>query len=90
MQMKHFLGTITAFCITLVTSAQYTIKGRIVSEQNNQPVEAATVTLEKDGATISNTITNNGGNYEFKGLKKKGLYQLVAEHVSMQKRTFRC
>lgn len=85
--MKHFLGTITAFCITLVTSAQYTIKGHIVSEQNNQPVEAATVSLEKDGTTISNTTTDNSGNYVFKGLKKKGLYHLFFEHVSLQKRT---
>jgi iron complex outermembrane receptor protein len=85
--MKHFLGTLIAFCLTLITSAQYTIKGRIVNEQNNQPVEAATVSLEKDGRNISSTMTDNSGNYQFKGLKKKGTYHLLIEHVSLQKRT---
>ncbi|GEO09854.1 TonB-dependent receptor [Segetibacter aerophilus] len=85
--MKHFLGTISAFCITLITSAQYSIKGHIVNEQNNQAVEAATVSIEKDGTSISSTITDNRGDYEFKGLKNKGAYLLIVEHVSLQKRT---
>jgi iron complex outermembrane receptor protein len=85
--MKHFLGTITACCITLFTSAQYTIKGHIVNEHNNQPVEAATVSVEKDGANVSSTITDDNGDYQFKGLKKKGGYLLIVEHVSLQKRT---
>lgn len=85
--MKHFLGTLIAFCISLITSGQYTIKGNIANEQNNQPVEAATVSLAKDGRNISSTISDNEGNYQFKGLKKKGTYQLLIEHVSLQKRT---
>jgi iron complex outermembrane receptor protein len=85
--MKHFLGTIIAFCITTIAFGQFTIKGRVVHDQTNQPVEAADVTLEKNGAVISNTTTDNDGNYQFKGLKKKGPYLLIVEHVSMQKRS---
>ncbi|MGI8634360.1 MAG: carboxypeptidase regulatory-like domain-containing protein, partial [Segetibacter sp.] len=83
--MKHFLGTIIAFFITLLTHAQYTIKGRVVNEQNKQAVEAATVSLEREGETTLNTTTDQSGNYEFKGLRKKGSYQLIVEHVSFQK-----
>lgn len=85
--MKHSLGTLIAFCITLIATAQYTVKGRIVNEQSNAAIETATVTLEKDGRNVSSTITDNNGKYEFKGLKKKGLYRLLVEHVSLQKRT---
>lgn len=85
--MKQFLGTIAAFCIMFTINAQYTIKGRAFHQQTNQPIEDVTVSLGKDGAIISNQSTNNNGFYEFKGLKKKGLYQLIAEHISMKKKT---
>jgi iron complex outermembrane receptor protein len=85
--MKHFLGTIAAFCITLIAHAQHTIKGRVYNEQNKQPIEAATVSLEKDGVAIAAQSTNAEGLYEFRGIKKKGIYQLIFEHVSMQKET---
>jgi iron complex outermembrane receptor protein len=84
--MKHFLGTIAAFCITLISSAQYTIKGHIVDEHTKLPVEAATVSLSRDGRNIAAVATDNNGNYQFKGLNKKGVYQLLVEHVSLQKR----
>jgi iron complex outermembrane recepter protein len=85
--MKHFLGTVIALCIVLFANAQYSIKGHVVNEQNNQPVEAATVTLQKDGAVISSQTTSADGSYEFNGLKKKGLYQLLLQHVSMKNQT---
>ncbi|MDB5246599.1 MAG: TonB-dependent receptor [Segetibacter sp.] len=85
--MKQFLGTIFASCIVLITSAQYTIKGRVFHEQTNEPVEAVTISLEKDGRTVSSQSTGVNGYYQFKGLKKKGIYHLVTEHISMQKRT---
>jgi iron complex outermembrane recepter protein len=85
--MKHFLGTVIAFCFVFCASAQYTIKGHVFNQQNNQAIEAATVTLQKDGRVISTQTTSADGLYEFKGLKKKGLYQLLLEHISMQKKT---
>jgi iron complex outermembrane recepter protein len=85
--MKHFLGTAIALCIVLFANAQYSIKGHVINEQNNKPLEAATVTLQKDGAIISTQNTTDDGMYEFRGIKKKGLYQLLLEHVSMQKKT---
>lgn len=85
--MKKFLGTTIALFIVFISSAQYTIKGFVSGEQTNQPVEEATISLEKDGKNIATTSTDNSGYYEFKGLKKKGLYRLTAEHISMQKRT---
>src|SRR5690606_26366229 len=35
----------------------------------------------------STASTNDNGYYEFKNLRKKGSYQLTAQHVSMQKKT---
>jgi len=84
--MKHLLGTFIGFCVVLVSSAQ-SIKGHIVNEQSNQPVEGVTVSLERNGASISTTSTDDDGYYEFKNLRKKGTYQLTAQHVSMQKKT---
>lgn len=85
--MKQFLGTIIALSTVLFSSAQFTIKGFVVEEKTNKPVEEATVSLEKDGTNIYTKSTDANGYYEFKGLKKKGLYQIAVQHVSMQKRT---
>lgn len=85
--MKQFLGTIIALSTVLFSSAQFTIKGFVLEEKTNKPVEEATVSLEKDGTNIYTKSTDANGYYEFKGLKKKGLYQIAVQHVSMQKRT---
>jgi len=85
--MKQFLGTIIALSTVLFSSAQFTIRGSVLEEKTNKPVEEATVSLEKDGTNIYTKSTDANGYYEFKGLKKKGLYQIVVQHVSMQKRT---
>lgn len=87
MHMKKFLGTIIALCTVLLSSAQYTIKGVVLDEKTNNPVEEANLSLEKDGATISSKSTGNTGYFEFTNLKKKGIYNLTVQHVSMQKRT---
>ena len=84
--MKHLLGTLIAISITVLSQAQYTIKGHIVNEQNH-PVEGATVILENNGSTLSTTSTDNSGEYVFKSLRKKGSYNLTVEHISLQKRT---
>jgi iron complex outermembrane receptor protein len=86
--MKQFLGTFVALLLVLTTSAQFTIQGRITHEQTNEPIEAATVTLQDLGTSYSTTTTSgNNGNYVFTGLKKTGTYQILVEHVSMQKKT---
>lgn len=85
--MKKFLGTTMALLTVFITSAQYTIKGFVLNDQTNEPVEEANVSLEKDGKNIAIRSTDNNGYYEFKGLKTKGRYSIVAEHISMQKRT---
>lgn len=85
--MKQFLGTIIALSTVLFSSAQYTVKGFVVEEKTNKPVEEATVSLEKDGTNICTKSTDANGYYECKGLKEKGLYQIVVQHISMQKRT---
>lgn len=84
--MKQLLGTIVALCLVCVCSAQYSIKGRIFDQQTSQGVEAATVTLQESGITVANTTTSTNGDYEFRGIRKKGSYQLLIEHVSMQKK----
>jgi len=85
--MKQFLGTIIALLFVVTVSAQFTIRGHVFQQQTNEPVEAATVTLENNGTDVSTTTTGKNGNYEFNGLKKRGTYQVTIEHVSMQKKT---
>lgn len=85
--MKRFLGTLMAFISVLICSAQYTVSGHVISNQNNEALEAATVSLQKDGATLSSQATGINGFYEFKGIREKGVYNLIVEHISMQKKT---
>ena len=84
--MKHLLGTILAFCVAIVANAQYTLQGSVHEQQSKVPVEAATVTLEKNGAAIANTTTDDAGFYMFKGIHKPGSYRLVVESISMKKK----
>jgi iron complex outermembrane receptor protein len=84
---KQFLGTIIALSLVLVSKAQYSVSGHVFQQETNQPVEAATVLLEKEGKTITSTSTSKDGFYTFKDVKSKGLYQVVIEHVSLQKKT---
>ena len=86
MHMKQFLGTIMALCFVLVSTAQYTIKGHVY-QQTNEPVESATVLLEKNGETLFTTTTSSDGRFEIRGIKQKDLYQLIVQHVSMQNKT---
>jgi iron complex outermembrane receptor protein len=85
--MKKFLGTTIALCAVFISTAQYTIKGTVSQSQTNLPVEEVIVSLDRNGKNIAIQRTNNGGYYEFKKIKQKGLYQLTFEHVSMEKRT---
>lgn len=85
--MKKILGTTMALCIVLISNAQYTIKGLVLHNASNGPVAEATVSLAKDENNIATQSTDKNGYYEFKGLKKKGSYNLTVEHISMQKRT---
>lgn len=85
--MKKFLGTIIALSTVLISSAQFTIRGVVLREQTNEPVEEATVSLEKDGTNISTKSTDNTGYYQFNGLKKNGIYKIIVQHVSMQKKS---
>jgi len=87
MHMKKFLGTIIALSAVFFSSAQYTIKGLVLDEKTNKPVEEANVSLEKGGTNITTKSTDNTGYYEFTNLKTKGVYKVVVEHVSMKKRT---
>lgn len=85
--MKQILATVIFFAFAVITNGQFSIKGRVFQEETNKAVESATVTLQTNGVVISNTITGKDGDYEFKGLKKKGAYELTVEHISMQKKT---
>lgn len=85
--MKQFLGTIMALLFVLTASAQFTIKGHVFHQQTNEPIESATVTLESNGANVSTTSTGKNGQFEFRGIKKRGSYQILVEHISMQTKT---
>lgn len=85
--MKQFLGTIIALSAVLFSSAQYTVRGFVLEEKTNKPVADATVSLQKNGTNLYTKNTDTKGYYEFKGLQKKGLYQIVVQHVSMQNTT---
>ena len=83
--MKQLLGTTIAIIMAFFSNAQYTITGK-VTEQNKQPVEAATISIEKNGATIANTITTDDGSFTIKGITRQGGYLLRVEHISMQQK----
>ena len=84
--MKKFLGLIIALSAVFLSEAQYTVKGFIYNEKTNAPIEDATVSLEKEGSNISARGTDNTGYYEFSRLNKKGVYQIIVQHISMKKR----
>ena len=81
--MKIFLGTLIALCLTLSLSAQFTIKGNIIQQQNKQPVEAASISILKNKTVIANAITGNDGQFEIT-VQKTGSYEVRVQHISMQ------
>ncbi len=82
--MKKIFGTVAAFLVILSVSAQYSIKGRVITEQTNEPVEAATISVYLNELLITNTLTNSFGKFEVR-VNKAGNYVITAEHISMQK-----
>ncbi len=84
--MKQLMGTTLAILVAFFSNAQYSIKGR-VTEQNKQAVEAATISVEKNGVTIANAITAEDGFFVVKGISRRGNYVLRVEHIGMQQKT---
>ena len=83
--MKQLLGTTVAMVMAFFSNAQFTITGK-VTEQNKQPVEAATISIEKNGANIANAITADDGSFTIKGITRAGDYRLRVEHIGMQQK----
>ena len=79
--MKSLKGTIVLMLITIAANAQFTIKGRITS--GDQPVEYATVSIEKDDQILTTTASNASGYFDVR-VQNKGRYSLTVAHVNMQ------
>ena len=69
--MKKLITCIVMLCTVAIfaQSKNYEISGKIVSENNQKPLEAATVYLEraKDSTLITYTITDKNGNFKLEG-----------------------
>ena len=70
--------------LSLLATAQFVIKGKVLDKANNKPIESVTVTLKSGGTTLFNVVSDNEGNYQITRLKKKGNYELSAGHVGMK------
>ncbi len=84
--MKQFLITFLAIALAFYSNAQYTIKGKVL-QQNKQPVEAASISLEKDGEIIASAISSIEGLFEINGISKVGKYKLLVEQISIKKQS---
>jgi iron complex outermembrane receptor protein len=82
--MKKFLGAMFTFCFVLSLNAQFTIKGSVIDHKTKLPVEAVSISVLKDKLVIANSISGNNGLFEIR-LKSAGSYEVVAQHLSMQK-----
>jgi iron complex outermembrane receptor protein len=83
-KMKSFWGTIVCSFLVFIVNAQFSIKGTVTNEQ--QLLEAATITVEKDGVSVASTSTSKKGEFTVT-VKTKGSYAVSAQHVNMQKKT---
>lgn len=65
------LFLVLLFCVTAVFSQQkaFEISGKIVSEETDEPLESATIYLERerDSTLITYTISDRNGNFSLKG-----------------------
>ncbi|WP_207496569.1 TonB-dependent receptor [Aridibaculum aurantiacum] len=82
--MRSLLGTLTLMLVTVLTHAQFTIKGRISS--GNEPVQSATVSLEREGSLPVQVATSANGSYEIT-TRSGGTYQLNVKHLNYQPKT---
>ena len=86
--MKKLLFLCVLFCITtnvFSQSYQFNISGKIESEKEHSPIEAATIHLEKakDSSVISYTISNDKGNFSLTGKSFHKNVKLFVSFVGM-------
>lgn len=84
--MKRIFGTLTVLLITVIVNAQtlLTVTGKVTDEKN-QPLPDATITLQLNGRTFT-SVTNENGNYELNKVPANHSGTLTAQYVS--KKTF--
>lgn len=73
MKLKVF-NTLLFFCWSLTVSAQYTLKGRVISSMDSTALKDCEIYLNDNK---SKTFSNSNGEFEFKALKS-GTYILLA------------
>ncbi|OSY87467.1 TonB-dependent receptor [Tenacibaculum holothuriorum] len=72
---------------SIVISAQVTIKGKVLEQTSNQPLEFATVILtdSKTNKIIAGETTNENGQYTIK--TKKGTYTIKVEFIGFKNKS---
>jgi iron complex outermembrane receptor protein len=80
--MKKFLGTFVLFLFVLAASAQNSLNG-IVTDDNNQPLKGATVTISKKGFKVK-TQTDANGQFNFSNLAANASYNVLVEFVGLK------
>lgn len=73
MKLKVF-NTILFFCLALTASAQYTLKGRVITSRDSTALQDCEIYLNDNK---SKTLTNANGEFEFQAVRS-GSYVLLA------------
>ncbi|MFY8187445.1 MAG: outer membrane beta-barrel protein [Flavobacterium sp.] len=77
MPLSNIFKFLLFFCFTNLTAQSIIIKGKIIDETTQLPLESATVYLatKKDSAVFDYTITDKNGFFEMKTYKKEAAVQ---------------
>ena len=86
MRKLIFVATLLGCIFSYSQSKEFKITGRIVSEENQTPLEAATVYLErkKDSSLVTYTISNKDGGFELKDEISDESLNLLVSYVGYQ------
>jgi iron complex outermembrane recepter protein len=82
--MRLFLGTII-FLMTVSANAQI-VNGKVMGI-DNKPVPEVSVTLQLAESEKVSTITSSDGSFEFRNVRKKGVYDITFSHVGYTTKT---
>ena len=80
--MKNFFLFCCLLLVTVASAQQFTITGKVVDATTNDPLESATIFVEKvaDSSLVSYTISDREGNFIIEGSQKVDSLRLVSTY----------
>ena len=86
--MRKLLFVLTTLCSlsSFSQSKDFKISGTILAEEDNSPLEAATVYLEKvkDSSLVTYTISDKNGSFQLEDQTSEGSLNLLVSYVGYQ------